>query len=185
MAVTERGIEDYLGTLLKVVLNEALITNVDASDDSRANEVVLGKPTTERRQPKVVSIWIHHPLSLSKDMDEDVDGRRSSGDPNWWPSEMGADRYGMERIIGAIQINIREQLEYSDALQIISSLKRRTVKALDTDARLKVNLTDDFDFTMIKFETFQAAGVDSGGQRTSIHNEWVSWRAYVSKPKCA
>ena len=79
MAVRQKGVEALLGALLLTVLEEALITDVDSGDDSRADVVVLGKPTTERREEKVVSIWMHHPLGLGRDKDENVDGFREAG----------------------------------------------------------------------------------------------------------
>jgi len=182
--IAERGIEAILAHMLHTVLLEWCITNVSADDPSRASHVVLGKPTRELRDSKVVSIRMQHPLGPAADKDEVVSGSPRGQDErgHYFPPEtMG----GMivEKMIGCIEVRIREKLSYPDAVEVNASLIERIKKAINTDSRLGL-LKDDFGVTLFKLETFQATGHASGGGDVSINVRWVDWRGFTCRTNC-
>ena len=184
MTVEKAGIEAVLFEELYTVLVEHCIDDVNSDDESRCDAVVPGKPTKERGDDIVVSVLMEHPLGLSAERDDIATSfsRLASERPNWFPPEMGG---GMVEVIhGAIQINIKEELPYEEAVKIMSSLKERVKWALNTDSRLQGSLADEWGNTVIKFETYQATGATTGGQNTTIHTRWINWRAYIYQVRC-
>ncbi len=182
--ITKQGIESILAHKLQEVLTEHCITDVPGSDPSRANHVLLGKPTSERRDEIVISIHMQHPLGPNADKDELVSGRpRTTADrPNYFPAEtLGGTE--VRRILGAIQINIRQKLPYSEAVDIIASVIERVRAAINRDKSL-VPARDDWGNNLFKLETFQAYGHASGGGNVSINTRWIDWRAYISSTNC-
>lgn len=182
--ITERGIEAMLAEVLDTVLTEWCITNVPTTDPSRANHVVLGKPTRELRDANVVSIRMQHPLGPAADKDETVSGTPRGQDErgHYFPHEtMGGAIF--EKIIGCIEVRIRQKLAYPDAVEINAPLVERIKRAINTDYRLRT-LTDDFGVTLFKIETFQASGHASGGGNVSINVRWIDWRAFTARSNC-
>jgi hypothetical protein len=182
--ITQRGIEAILAEALLEVLTEWCITNVPTSDPSRANHVVLGKPTRELRDANVVSIHMQHPLGPSADKDERVSGTPRGQDErgHYFPAETLGGMI-VEKIIGAVQVNVRQKLAYTNAIEINASIVQRVKAAVNRDKQL-VPLKDDFGTTLFKLETFQAAGHASGGGNVSINIRWIDWRAFSSVTNC-
>ena len=183
MSIEKRGIEAVLAQELYKVLTKWCITDVAANDPSRADAVVLGKPTRELRDEIVISIHMQHPLGPSADRDEIVSGtpRQREERPWIWPKEFGGGK--VEKMVGAIQVNIRQKLAYDEAVEIISSVVERVKAALNTDRDL-VPLSDDWGNTLQVLETFQASGHAGGGGEVSINLRWIDWRAFISRRDC-
>jgi len=183
MAIAERGMEAVLGQQLKTVLEKWCITNVAADDDSKADAVVLGKPTSELRDPIVISIHLQHPLGIGADKDTLAAGPpRARNERSWtFPAEIGGG--SIWKIIGTVQVNIREREAYEDAIETIASVIERVRAAINQDASL-VPLKDDFGNTVIVLETFQAEGYAGGGGEVSINFRWVDWRAFCHRTDC-
>lgn len=184
MPIEKKGIEAVLAHKLLEVLTEWCITDVPSDDPSRANHVILGKPTSERRDDIVISIHMQHPLGPNADRDELVSGRpRTTADrPNYFPAETFGGTE-VRRIVGAVQVNIRENMPYAEAVDIIASVIERVRAALNREKSL-VPLADDWDNSMFKLETFQAYGHASGGGNVAINTRWIDWRAYISSTNC-
>lgn len=176
-------IEGKVAETLLEVLTDWCINNVDNSDPSRANYVVLGKPTRELSSSIVVSIYMTHPLSMTRGGEWIAEGtpRRQNERPYQFPAEMGGMR--TEMIVGAIQVNYREKESYEDAIPIISRVTNRIKQGINRDSRLKY-LLDDMGNFMSCIETFRAEGVASGGGNITVDRRWVSWRAWVHSSTC-
>lgn len=183
MAVPQ-SIESELGSRLKEVLTRWCITDISADDESRANHVILGKPTTQLRDNVVISIHTEHPLGPVSDKDHIVMGTPRSDDerPFKWPAETTG---GMRSkvVIGAIQINIREKLSYETAKAINGAVAARIEAAINRDSELDA-FADDFGNFMSRVETFQASGYQAGGGNVSINIRWIDWRAFVHSTNC-
>lgn len=182
--IAERGIEAMLAEKLVDVLTDWCITQVDEDDPSRADHVVLGKPTRELRDENVISIHMQHPLGPQADRDEPVSGTPRGQDErgHYFPAEtMG----GMivEKMIGCVQVNIRQRLAYTDAVEVNAAIVQRIKAAINRDKDL-VPMTDDFGATLFKLETFQASGHASGGGNVSINIRWIDWRAFIAITNC-
>jgi len=182
--IAQRGIEAILAHTLHTVLTEWCIDDVSTDDPSRADHVVLGKPTRELRDSKVVSIRMQHPLGPAADKDEVVSGSPRGQDErgHYFPAETSGGMM-VEKIIGCIEVRIREKLSYPDAVEVNASLIERIKRAINTDLRLAL-LKDDFGVTLFKLETFQATGHASGGGDVSINVRWVDWRAFTCRTNC-
>lgn len=178
MTVSQRGIEAVIAQTLLAVLTKWCITDVPTTDESRANSVILGKPTQELRDAIVVSIHMQHPLGLGADKDAIVSGPpKAQSDRSWtWPAEIGAGR--TEKIIGVVQLNIRERQPYGEAVETIASVVERVKAAINRDPALRA-LSDDFGNTVMQIETFQAEGYAGGGGQVSTNFRWIDWRAFV------
>jgi hypothetical protein len=172
-------IEGEIADTMLEVLTYWCITNVDAEDPSRANHVILGKPTSQLSSAIVVSIHMLHPLSLSKGGEDLVEGtpRTQKERPYQFPPETWG---GMrtELLVGAVQVNYREKEDYEGAIPIISRVTNRVKQGINQDSRLAY-LTDDMGNFMSEIETFTAEGVQSGGDNITVDRHWVSWRAWV------
>ena len=183
MAVPQ-SIESILGDKLKEVLTRWCITGVPLDDESRANHVILGKPTTELRDAVVISIHTEHPLGPISDKDHIVMGTPRSDDerPFKWPAETTG---GMRSkvVIGAIQVNIREMFAYEIAKAINGAVASRIEAAINQDAELDA-FNDDFGNFMSRIETFQGSGYQAGGGNVSINIRWIDWRAFVHATNC-
>jgi hypothetical protein len=181
VAVASRGIEALLAQALLAELTRQCITNVAADDESRANHVILGKPTTELRDSIVVSIHMQHPLGPGADTDGIEVGtpRQLNERPDRFPIEFCSIIW---KILGAVQINVRERQPYEDAIEIIASIYERIRQAIDRGAGL-TPLTDDWGNTLFQLRSFQAAGYASGGGDISINVRWVSFRGDVIMPQ--
>jgi hypothetical protein len=178
--VVKLGIESVLAEKLLEVLTKHCIT--DVTDDSEADHVILGKPTEELRESIVISIHMQHPLGPSADTDAIMVGtpRQVNERPDRYPAEFGSIIW---KIIGAVQINVRQRESYDEAIKIISTIYERVKYAIDNDPDL-ASLSDDWGNTMFRLRTFQAAGYASGGGDISINIRWVSFRADVVRPVC-
>jgi len=177
-------IENKIAETMLAVLTDWCINNVDTDDPSRANYVVLGKPTRELSSAIVVSITMTHPLSMSKGGEDLVEGtpRTQKERPYQFPPET----YGgmrTELIVGAVQVNYREKEGYDDAIPIISRVTNRIKQGINQDIRL-ASLTDDMGNFMSSIETFTAEGVASGGDNVTVDRHWISWRAWVHSTNC-
>lgn len=183
MPVEKRGIEAVLAQKLYEVLTKWCIIDVAAGDPSRADAVVLGKPTRELRDEIVISIHMQHPLGPSADKDELVSGApREPDERPWnWPKEFGGGK--TEKIVGAVQINIRQKLSYDEAVEIIASVVERVKAAINQDRDL-IPLKDDWGNTLLVLETFQASGHAGGGGEVSINLRWIDWRAFIARRDC-
>lgn len=183
MSVEQLGIESILAKQLETVLTEWCITNVATTDPSRADHVVLGKPTRELRDAIVVSIYMQHPLGINADKDAYVSGKPTTQKERpWdWVKELGGGK--VEKYVGTIEIAIRERESYRDAVDTTASLYERVKAAINRDSSL-VPLEDDWGNTLMWIETFQAYGHESGGGTVSISRRWVDWRAFVYRRDC-
>lgn len=183
MAVPQ-SIESLLGDKLKSVLTERCITDVSDDDESKANHVILGKPTTELRDNIVISIHTEHPLGPIADKDHIVMGTPRSDEerPFKWPAETTG---GMRSkvVIGAVQVNIREKLPYETAKAINGAVASRIEAAINQDGELDA-FHDDFGNFMSRIETFEASGYQAGGGNVSINIRWIDWRAFVHSTNC-
>lgn len=176
---TPKAMESLLGDTLKEVLTDYCINNVDSDDTTKANYVVMGKPTSELRSAIVVSVHMQHPLGPDKDVDKLVEGAPRSAEerPLTFPREsIGGATF--EMITGAVQVRIKEGKNHQAALNTKSVTVDRIKKAIKTDSRLRV-LKDDLGNTMTWIEVFRHSGHAAGGGEVSIFIEWVDFRAIV------
>ena len=174
-----QAMEHLLAETLLTVHIDWLVTEVSTHDQSRANQVILGKPTSELRSPIVVSIHTQHPLGPPEDVDKNISGGpRTQAERPWrFPAESTGGA-SVEAIYGATQVRIRENMQHIEALKIKSVVVKRIRQAINKDTRLRT-LEDDFGDTMFWIETFEHPGYAAGGGDVSIFIEWVSWRAFV------
>lgn len=172
-------VEALLANRMRDVLQEWCIDDVPTTDRSRANHAIVGKPTSELRDPIVISVHTDHPLGPGVDKDKVVMGapRSDSERPFKWPPESWG---GMrtEQMIGAVQINIREDLSSEDAVAISGAVSARVKNAINQDRRLAY-IADDFGNHMQQLDTFKRTGYASGGGNVSIYIHWVDWRAHI------
>lgn len=176
---TPRSIESLIANTMDDVLTDWCINEVSTHDQSRANNVVLGKPTKELREAITISIHTQHPLGPDHDADRLVEGRPRSAQERplqFWRESSGGAR--VEMMFGAVQVRIRENLGHKLALNLKGAVSDRVRKAINRDERLRV-LTDDLGNTMFWIETFKHSGHASGGADVSIFIEWIDWRAAI------
>lgn len=182
--IAQRGIEDYIAEKLYAALLERCVTEISPSDPSRVAHVIIGKPTSERRDESVLSIMMQHPLGPSKDtemlalgvpMDESV---RPYNIP---PETFGGAVH--HTVVGTVWIAIREREDYADAIRIISSIFERVSATINKDRRL-CPLVDDFGNTLYKLETFRSEGYETGGRQVAINHRWVDFRGLVVRSNC-
>jgi len=182
---TPSSIEPLLATTMQTVLTEWCITDVPEDDASRANAVIIGKPTDELRQDIVVSIHTQHPFGPIRDRDTRVDGVEGGGlsrSPHRFPQEtLGGMR--TEEIIGCVQVNIRLRKESEDATWLIGPVIERVKQGIDRDKRL-IGLEDDLGNYLSIIETFRADGYAGGGGKVTTNFRWVDFRAYVHRTNC-
>ena len=165
-------------------ITRACRTDVSEDDESRADHVILGKPTTELRDAIVVSIHTEHPLGPVSDKDFTAMGTPRGEDerPYKWPSETTGGMRTKE-VIGAVQINIREKVPYDTAKAINSAVANRIEIAINQDAVLR-SFSDEFGNFCSQIDTFRASGYQSGGGNVSINIRWIDWRAFVHSTNC-
>ena len=182
--ITQEGIEAILAHKLHEALLKHCITDMPITDPSRANHVVLGKPTSERRDESVISIMMQNPLGPSKDSERLVQGIPfdESVRPYIFPPE---SIKGMvtETGVGVVWVAIREMKDYSQAMGIISSTVER-VKVVINRAEGLVPLYDDFGNFLFKLETFRAAGYETGGRNVAINHRFIDFRGLVARTNC-
>lgn len=182
------GVPTSIIPLVAETLHEALLreckTSVPTSDPSRADHVIIGKPTTELRDNIVVSIHMNHPLGPGSDTDANISGppMSSKDRPLKFPAETSG---GMrtELIIGAVEIRTRQRLEFSEAMWVEGAINARIKGAINQAPELRY-LKDDFGNFMSRIETFKHSGYTSGGGKVSIGAGWVDWRAVVHTTNC-
>jgi len=184
MAVPPESIENLIASTLKEVLTDWCINFVSDDDSSRANNVVLGKPTRELRNSIVVSVYMYHPLGFSKGGHYVAEGtpRAQRERPYKYPFETWGGM-NTEEIIGAVQVNYREKEPYEDAIGIVAPIIGRIKKAINTDDRLEY-LEDDMGWSMSSITTFETQGVASGGKNITVDRRWISWRAFIHSSNC-
>lgn len=175
-----QSIEAVLSSTLLAAVKEYCQTNVSDTDESKADHVILGKPGSELSDKVVVSVHMQHPFGPVMDKDTNQTGLSGglSMDPYAFPAEtIGGMR--VDKIIGCVQINIREDMPPDEAAWINGAVKERVRVAINEHPSLH-DLADDFGNHLWKIETFRAVGYDSGGSDVSVHFRWIDFRAYVS-----
>jgi len=179
---TPNVVEDMIAKAMLEVMIDVCITQVARDDKSRASVCIIGKPTNELAKKIVVSVHTVHPLGPPKDMEDLMMGTPTK--PNERPYKFPAETIGgmtTRKMIGTVQINLREGVKAPDAIVLIGALESRIRNGIDRDPRLKV-FHDDFKNTAYLIRTFQAYGYASGGGSTSLHRRWIDWMATVSSP---
>ena len=177
MAVA-RALEAIVAMLIKDAVTKHCITDVSSSDASKADWVILGKPTTERTDPIVISIHMQHPLGMNIGKEKASSSRPTQMDP-WQvlPETQGGMSSRVQ--VGAVQIDIREGIPYDEAIYINAAVARRVKQAIDNDVSLAGPIVDDFGDLMSWILTFEAAGYVAGGGDVSIHARWVNFKMLV------
>ena len=175
------AIEAMIVSNMKTALTEWCITDVDSDDDSKADYVIIGKPTEELSDEITVSIHVRHPLGIGVDRDKDVTG--ISTKTRWkFPGEtFGGARF--EEIVGTVQIRARKDLTYEDAILLFAPLTNRVLDAINTDYLL-TSLEDSTGRRMFQIEAFRREGYESGGGEVSLDTQWIDWVAYISSTNC-
>jgi len=179
---TPQSLEHLIAHTLLEVLTEACITSVPKDDRSRVNVVKVGKPAEELKQKNLVSIFTVHPLGPGRDEGEIWMGTPTKPNerPEKWPVEtVGGMR--TDKMIGAVQINVRQNLKAEDAINVVGAITFRVTQAINRDPRLRT-LTDDFGDFMSSITTFKRYGYESGGGMTSLYRRWIDWRARTHTP---
>lgn len=181
---TPSTIEALIAETIQAAVEARCITDVPEDDESRANHVIIGKPTRELRDELVISVHMQHPFGPRLDRDQNITG--TTGVPGPRPWKFPAETIGgatFEEIIGCVQIRLRQRTSLEDAMWIFSAVKERVKQAINLDKSLKT-LTDGMGNTMFLIETFRAIGYDSGGAEVSLTTQWVDFRALVSRSNC-
>ena len=177
MAIPET-IEAKVALLLLDAVTDHCVNDVSSSDASRADWVILGKPTSERSDPIVISIHMQHPLGMNIGKEKASASRPTQMDP--WQVLPETQGGMMSRVqVGAVQIDIREDVPFSEAIHINAAVARRVKQAIDNDISLAGPITDDFGDLMSWIQTFEAAGYVAGGGDVSIHARWVNFKMLV------
>lgn len=174
--------EAMLADKLQTALTTHLITNVEYDDPSRADHVIIGKPTKELKDRIVISVHTQHPFGPTVDKDASISGLSSGNRPYYWPKETFG---GMEteEIIGCVQINIRERMPPEEAVWVNSIITHRVKKAINEDPELEA-FSDGLGNSVSLIETFRAVGYASGGDKVSVYFRWVDWRAMLHRSNC-
>lgn len=175
------GIEAVLAHKLKDVITKHCITNVSANDISKADYVILGKPGPELRDSIVVSIHIQHPLHSTRVEKERPNEDNEIGYPWRVPAET-VGGMNTKSQVGAVQLNIRQDLDYDDAIYVNSAVTERVRQAIDRDAELGGLLTDDFGGGVSKIQTYDAPGFTGGGGDVSIYTRWIGFKYLLHTP---
>lgn len=173
--------EAEIARRMKEALVRWCITDAEAADQSRANHVIIGKPTNELADEIVISVHTQHPLGPQADKDGVVMGPPREQDERPWRFPQETDG-GMrsEKIVGAVQVNIREDLPADDAIKVSSMVVERVKAALNRDYRLRAFLIEEPIKTFVsRIESFESRGYAAGGGDVSIYIRWVGWRALV------
>ncbi len=181
--VTDRGIDSVVAHKLVEVFRDRCIESVPDDDDSKADHVVLGKPTVERRDEIVIAVMMEHPLGRSQSTDKVLSSWSHTSDEEARPYTFPPESIGgmlVDVIIGTVWISIREMEDYEDSIDIISSVAERVRAAINRDSRLK-RLCDDFGNMLFKLETFRGQGHETGGKGVAINHRWVDFRGLVAR----
>jgi hypothetical protein len=176
---TPQSVEAMVAITMRDVLIDHCITRVANDDKSRANIVIIGKPTEELRKKNVLSVFTVHPLGPQEDTETIMEGAPTKPNerPYKWPAETigGMRTYKM---LGAVQINLRQNVDGTEALVLIGAIESRIRSAVNNDMRLRV-FRDDFGNMVHLIEVYQASGYASGGGDTSLHRRWIDWRGTI------
>jgi len=160
---------------------KACQTDIPEGRIDRANHVVIGKPDEELADEVVVSVHNQNPFGKSEDADVNVTGLIPgpySGGPYEFPAEtIGGMR--VDKLIGTVQINIREDVPFEEAMWISGAIKQRVSDVINKWPAF-CGLADDMGNYLWRIETYRAYGYDSGGGDVSIHFRWVGFRAYIA-----
>lgn len=181
---TPTALEAKLAHVLKDVIGDHCINYVAPDDTSKANHVIIGKPTRELRDEIVVSVHMDHPLGPIMDRDDRVSGLRGglSNRPYVIPNET-IGGMTVDEIIGGVQIRARRRETSEDATFIIKPVHVRIKRAINRDKRLRL-IQDDLGNTMFTIHTFRAVGYESGGGDVTINTRWVNFRALACYSNC-
>jgi len=182
--VTKHGIEAVVAKALMKALTKSCITEVPAEDMSRANHVIIGKPTNERADEIVIAIMMEHPFGPKFDRAPLL--TMSQADPQTRPMRFPGETLGgmdVSMEIGTVWISIREKMPYEEAIEVISSVRERVKATINRDSSL-VPLQDDYGNFLYRLETFQAEGYETGGRQVSINHRWVDFRFFVAVTNC-
>lgn len=161
---------------------DACKDDISEDDPSRADHVIIGKPTDELADETVVSVFPQHPFGEREDADEQMTGLIPgpySGGPYNFPAEtIGGMR--VDKMIGAVQINCRLDLPASEAVWINAVIKQRVANVINQSVLLEHGIEDDMGNFLWHIETFRSFGYDGGGGEVSTHTRWVGFRAYIA-----
>jgi len=174
-------LEAMIADGLEGACTEYCITNVDDDDPSMSDHVILGKPTEELADEIVVSIHMQHPFGPTMDKDSAITGKTGVTGFHFPDETIGGGR--VDQIMGAVQVNIRQDLEYADAMWISAVVVERVKQAINLHPDVR-SLTDSYGNVMFKLQTFRAIGYASGGGDVSVYFRWVDFVAYVSYTNC-
>lgn len=168
-------------TTLRDACEKVCKTDIPKGNMARADHVIIGKPGEELTDRIVVSIHDQSPWGKAEDADANVTGLIAgpySGGPYVFPAEtIGGMR--TDKLIGTVQINIREDINIEDAIWIHGALKER-INAAINHSDVWRGLADEMGNYLWKMETYRSFGYDSGGGDISVHFRWIGWRAYVN-----
>lgn len=181
---TPLSYEAMIATTMREVLIDHCITRVSEDDKSKANVVIIGKPTEELSKNIVLSVFTVHPLGPKEDTETIMEGAPTKPNerPYKWPPEtFGGMR--THKILGAVQINLRESVKAEEATYLIGALESRIRIAINKDRRLRL-FEDDFGNMVHLIEVYQASGYASGGGNISLHRRWIDWRGVVHSNNC-
>lgn len=173
------SIQSLIASTIKEVITDWCIDYVPADDPSRADHVVLGKPTRELKDNVVISIYMNHPLGRGADKDEFASGPPRAQDerPYKWPME-SCGGMTTEKIIGGVQINYRRKKNYEGAIKEIGPILARIKQGINNDSRLD-RLEDDLGSYMSSIQAIRTEGYTSGGGDITLERTWVTFRAWV------
>lgn len=178
----QRGMEAVLAQRLFKALKKVCIEDVALDDPSRANHVVLGKPTVERRDEIVISIMFQNPLGTGKDTERLLQGYPydESLRPYQFP---GGETFGgavFDTVIGVVWVAIRKMKDYNLAIEIISSVAERVRWAINQYPGLDA-ACDDYGNHLFRLETFRGAGYETGGRNVAINHRFIDFRGLIAR----
>lgn len=179
------SIDALIVTTLRELCVKYCQTDIAEKNVARADHVIIGKPGAELSDRIVVSIQGQSPFGKAEDADVNVTGLIPgpySGGPYMFPTETIG---GMctDKLIGTVQVNIREDIPIEEATWIHGALKHRIRQAINDWDEWK-GLADEMGNYLLKIETYRSFGYDSGGGDVSVHFRWIGYRAYVNYRNC-
>jgi len=157
-------IDALVVTILREGCEKICKTDIEKKNSARADHVIIGKPGEELTDRIVVSVHAQSPFGKSEDADVQVTGLIPgpySGGPYEFPAEtMGGMR--VDKLIGTVQVNIREDIPVEEATWIHGALKQRISDVINRWPAFD-GLADDMGNYLWKIETYRSFGYDSGG----------------------
>ena len=167
----------HLGKTLVEILEQACITDVPASDPTRADVVGLRKVIGSYRI--AITVLYFDPMLQEQWIDERAAGRRDQQDAVWLPPRDTTSEY--ERIRGAIlvQANLSETGEEAiKADEIVQEVITRAKFAIRRN-RSRLMFEDSYKQTVFDFHIVAASEYDSGGENSHVTREYIRWVALL------